>query len=410
MKKELFSIVLLSITVMVYAQTTYVNPLERWASYNVQEVNTFATGEETTAPGKFFQFGRNMSFPTTGYVTIETGALTPQDARTWTSPSLLYPADPTTKAIANWYSEVRDDLNTWEKIVGETMLAPDVDMSYKGMNNGNPCPEGYHLPTINEAYTILKGSFVFDQIVENLDVAEKNIDLYGDNNLADYVADYKKVDNNTVVGLRFKGTSNASAFIYQLVDYATATGHITIKAKAAGDATINDIAGWNEAAWSDAVVRHLPLSGYRLSYTNLSQQYISNVGKEVYFWLNTIDPTKRNYAMALGFMGWNATNRVFGTDYFSKSRDMGAFCRCIKNSVQITTALPGIEKTNLVVTTGKENLKISTDETGLELNISSAAGANIYIGKMQQSSVSVQVAPGVYIIKVGNAIQKAIVN
>lgn len=311
------------------------NPLARWAKFNLAGVNLFAEGEEQTNPGSFFQFGRNVAFPASGDVTVETGVKSPADPKTWGN-TILFPTNLSDRTKLNWYSDIKDDLNTWAKNVNaaQTAGAPNT---YVGNNGGDPCPKGWHLPTRQEYGSLIYGNFQFEKGVNKTDVEEKDIDLFGTGKGQDYKSDYKEKDLTTVVAYRFKGTTNASAYRYRLVNYGAADAHIEIRAKIIVDSSIDVIAGWSDADWeqNDVVVRYFPITGYRLHLrdnNDLTTQKVDNQGKEFYMWIDYVTAANETAApaMDMGFVGWNANSKTLQGGSMHR-RAMAIPCRCIEN-------------------------------------------------------------------------------
>jgi hypothetical protein len=215
------------------------------------------------------------------------------------------------------------------------MTAAGAPQSYLGNNGGDPCPKGWHIPTSQEARALMYDRFVFGADIDKTDVEETDIDLYGENKSLTYKADYKKMDATTVVAYRFKETADATAFRYKLVDYATITAHIEVRAKVIAGSSIDEIMGWGESDWvsEDVVVRYFPITGYRLHYNSMTEQKTDNQGKEFYLWIN--NPFKStdanaNRATTISFVGWNVNNKLFAGEN-PVARAMAVPCRCIKN-------------------------------------------------------------------------------
>jgi hypothetical protein len=142
------------------------------------------------------------------------------------------------------------------------MISEEIAMpeSYRGNNGGDPCPPGWHIPTVAESYALVYGQREFDVVINQNNVAENGIDVRGNGQLANYTADYRGITaNSAVVGLRFKNTPYASAFMYKMVNRKAPGAHLEIRAKLVNSGvTVENIAEWTEAEWSDAIVRYLP--------------------------------------------------------------------------------------------------------------------------------------------------------
>ena len=92
--------------------------------------------------------------------------------------------------------------------MAKAATAPDT---YKGTNTsypGDPSPEGWHIPSRMEWTIILpfsSGGYGFKFSNNYLNRTEE-IDLDGDGVGETYVADYKTITGNSMVGLKFKDT------------------------------------------------------------------------------------------------------------------------------------------------------------------------------------------------------------
>lgn len=389
----------------VIAEETYFNPLKRWARYNVDALNTFATGDEKTVLGKLYQFGRNVAFPNDAtLVDYETGTFEVTDSKIWGDKMLF---STSTRNSNNWHTTPAESgWATWADIVTATMEGNGAPTSYLGANSGDPCPEGWHLPTVEEVGILITGTgnvaFHSSATVNVSDVSE-TIDLYGDGNPQEYTADYKKIATNVVVALRFKGSSNVSAFRYRLVDYALENGHVEISVKAAGSANIAAIEAWNDAAWDDAEVRYFPMTGYRLNNDTgegVKRQGWGGTNGRLFLWTNRIwDP---KYATSYGGLDGTSTRpfQVFEKTY---SRSYAFPCRCIQDygtglSTSTATGANAIEP-QVWVSNGLLYISGAVAET--RLSVYNMLGALVFEGKLSSDELSINLPSNLYIVKIG---------
>lgn len=312
-----------------------INPLARWAEYNIGELNKFAEGDPKTTPGSYFQFGRNIPFPAYGNLNIVTGTTSPQDPKTWGNAILyLEPLSSANNSKWNWYSEPLDELDTWKKIVNYTGQAVGVPSTYVGTNGGDPSPVGYHVPTWAESVGLIFTQMKFTGTVTQGETIERGIDLLGDGKIANYTAEYKNVGTSKIVGIRFKGTMFESAYEYSINGYATNSAYVGIRAKNIYNGeTLDDVLAWTEDDWNGAIVRYFPITGYRLHFNDRSSQVNSNSGKECYFWIDEVlkdSDTNLKRASLFGGVGWQAKNQAFSNGS-AFGRDMASPIRPIKD-------------------------------------------------------------------------------
>lgn len=316
---------LLFATTNIKGQDSYVNPLKRWATHNVGELNTFAEGDARATPGMFYQFGRNIPF--SGDKTLiryESAVTTPADEKVWSN-SVLIPEEK--RKSSNWYSQKDENLNTWKNIASATAAAPDAPKSYLGTNGGDPCPKGWRLPVTAEYASLMTGKFIFNNDVVKTDIDEP-VDLYGKGKTENYKADYKNAGFNTVVALRFKNTKDASAFRYRLVNHNRRGSHVEIRAKAAGNADIDAIAEWNDSDWADAEIRQFPVVGFRID-TRDGGVVKSNDLKSVFMWAD-FTGRHHNTAPSFGFAGWDRDKLELGNYITAYGRAYAFPCRCVE--------------------------------------------------------------------------------
>ena len=100
-----------------------------------------------------------------------------------------------------------------------------------------------------------------------------------------YVADYKTITGNSMVGLKFKGTCRATAFKYE---WQEATKSMKISAiQTDASTTIDQIAN-SSFDWTHAVVRYFPTAGNRYFDNGTIDASYKNVG---YYWTSEANNT-----------------------------------------------------------------------------------------------------------------------
>ena len=296
-----------------------VNSLSRFATHNLDVLNTFAAGDEQTTKGKMYQWGRNIPFPAEGDITIVGGiAASLNDPKIWSDDFIV-------SAAGSWHpSPNRTD--TWRSLIAQASSAPE---SYRGTNTrypGDPCPDGWHLPSPAEWTAILpfSGATYGFSFNDHSDRSEA-IDLDNDGTPEDYLADYRKITDNSMVGLKYKGTSLATAFKYEWISATNAMKISAVRANAF--TTIGQV---RDASfdWSGAVVRYFPTAGNRsFGYGTIDATY-SNMG---FYWTSEAAPDA-TYDIWLAYIK-NTTAYITRDDAGSilAKRGNGYLVRCIKN-------------------------------------------------------------------------------
>ena len=294
------------------------NPLARFATHNLDVLNTLATGDEQTTKGKMYQWGRNIPFEAEGTVNTVGGQVSSwDDSRIWSADFIS----------GNAYWHVGNQAtDTWRTIMAKAATAPDT---YKGTNTsypGDPSPEGWHIPSRMEWTIILpfsSGGYGFKFSNNYLNRTEE-IDLDGDGVGETYVADYKTITENSMVGLKFKGTCRATAFKYE---WQEATKSMKISAiQTDASTTIDQIAN-SSFDWTHAVVRYFPTAGNRYFDNGTIDASYKNVG---YYW--TSEANNTSYDIWVVYMK-TSTAYVTPDDAgccWSK-RGNAYLIRCIKN-------------------------------------------------------------------------------
>lgn len=254
------------ITVKQPKATTTNNHLARFANANVGELNEFAdviTPDNLTDYdnlGKYYQWGRNISFTNTTVLVTTEEKSNGNDALLWSNKMMTT----TTGTSFNWHKNGKAN-ETWTDVVAQATKAP---ISYKGTNGGDPSPKGYRLPNKEEMQGVVprgnSATLNFKGSVSKKDVEEK-ITIKGVS--ADYKADYYSTTPNVIYALKMKDASNANLTAYRY-EYKGERGlWITSRLLGAAGATVKveDIA--NKAFWNDAtkggsdVIRYIPSMG-----------------------------------------------------------------------------------------------------------------------------------------------------
>lgn len=304
MKRLFFLFEILFVLNCVNAQS-YLNPLERISEYNLNGVNEFTS--DVWSRGKLFQWGRNTPIPSdNSNLEILSQIESLKDKKVWELNFITSPNN-----SSNWYNG-GSSFDTWTSVVKEAN-SNGAPVSYYGSNNGDPSPQGYHIPTAEELKAaVYELNFVkIGEIV--VDKPENRIDISGKGRLVNYVADYQNVNSKTIVALRFKGTVHATAFKYQWI---TGKG-LEVTAKQAGKGiTIGDIANVN-FDWSNSVIRRFPIAPQR----NNEGKYIDS-GRQVTF--HTARVTNERVVPALQIV--NST-----TVYVGRARSYAFSIRPVKN-------------------------------------------------------------------------------
>jgi len=214
------------------------------------------------AMGKLYQFGRNVGFAVNlaeHELSLLEELLPLNDPRVWQEGTYVRPT-----GTHSWYtpSVVSD---TWESVVQATTGAP---ASYVGNNGGDPCPQGWRLPTEDEMRAMFPIRLAGD--VETFNRFNGNVDM---RDMAEtiggtaYTADYYSKEEGVLYALKLKGGDNsrATAYRYQRKQNAL-TGYLYLKVtgRLLGNevttTTVEQIA--NAAYWAtgtqDDVVRLFP--------------------------------------------------------------------------------------------------------------------------------------------------------
>ncbi|MCI1648650.1 MULTISPECIES: T9SS type A sorting domain-containing protein [unclassified Prevotella] len=386
----------------------YVNPLERWAQYNVGELNTFTTGDEDITRGNYYQFGRNVALASEGEVLYwanqggpyEDGS--PQNYRVWHIHLLN-----NFNGAGNWCTGGLA-AEKWEDVVARTVAngAPPAGTfegydytvdGYVGNNGGSPAPKGWHLPSLAEAKSLIAFKITYGEVNES-DFTETDVDILGNGQKQNYKSDYRSVDQLTVVALRFKGTPYETAYYYS---FHNAEGleinTFEIRAKPSNGATIDQIKAWTIGDWGDAVVRYFPTTGLRRTGDRLVV-----MDSQAFYWVG--EASDANKAHTITF---NDT-RVLISNTHIKSNAYAL--RCVRDYEGPATNIVDQNAEELFV--GQENGNLVVSKHSLVRNavyVYSPAGTIIYQARANSNKLSVQLPKGIYLVKVGNISKKVII-
>lgn len=293
------------------------NPLSFFATHNLDVLNTLATGDEQTAKGKMYQWGRNVPFAAEGSVTTVAGpASSWSDAKIWSADFI--------SGSRVWYPSPQAT-DTWTFITGQASSAP---ASYKGTNisrPGDPCPEGYHVPSILDWTTILPFSSTGYGIRFNSNYLNRSeqADLDRDGTAENYTADYQSISSSSMVALKFKATPYTTAFKYE---WQPATNAMKISAvQVSQSATITQIA---DAAfdWSEAVIRYFPTAGNRFHNGGTIDPTYVNVG---FYWTSQARTTENIWVVYMNSATAYSTPDDAGC-YWARSGN-AYLVRCVRN-------------------------------------------------------------------------------
>lgn len=200
------------------------NPLKRFATHNLGEVNTFAVGDEKTTVGKYYQWGRNMAFDIKGEEPAAVAYVTRyNDTKIWNK---VFFENIVGDGTDDWfYPEPDIQEDTWGSRVLKSTNAPASYIGNNTTHKGDPCPEGYHIPNAQEL--VLVGS-VFDGLLNGVEfgnagsIVEESIDFLGDGTLThckSIYSEYYHTQPNKfkMVAKRFIGTPYRALYKYEVV-------------------------------------------------------------------------------------------------------------------------------------------------------------------------------------------------
>lgn len=292
--------------------------LAKVAEFNLVDVNKMADGDPKALNGSFWQFGRNVAFPYGESVESTSKKSNGNDELCWSRKYIKSMSIPD-----NWCTYY-GSTPTWKDMVA---VAKDAPKEYVGNNGGDPCPLGYHMPTRYELTYFAPGN--------TKDIlhfsSDKDVDIKGSKETVlingatvGVTCDYKKVDDNTVVGMRFKEVEPTAYRYTRVKNDEGKILYVEVKArkleKAVEVAKLVPETFWSENSKKD-VVRYFPACGW-LNFGKIKNEY-----KHAYHW--SADQHDRKEA-------WHM---YFRTDYdggsmlteFHDSKMMGFCIRCVKN-------------------------------------------------------------------------------
>jgi hypothetical protein len=380
--------------VLCFFKVNSLNPADRFADRNLGYMNSFTPEEDLwNAFGNYYQFGRNVAFSHTADTVEKADQLTsPKNAIVWSEKFITSKAAP-----HNWYQGGTGG-ETWKSIVNKTMEVENAPQSYLGYNDGDPCPVGYHVPTMAELKSIIY-QVKFAETGDRIDVGENGIDIDGSGITSNYVADYRHINPNTNIGLRFKNTSNAMAFKYEWVD----NKGLKVSAKPAGALTLNEIAS-NDYDWSDAVVRLFPSAGtfnaggiWNPSPKAGWGSYLSSQSRDNgTVWALVLHPTSTT-----GTTSTTSTLRTFGT-----------CIRCVKDYVDSLTSVNEKEISEYKVYPRVNSIYIESTNIGAKENVTvyDIYGKTIREEKITEHNLSIRIdTGGLYFVKIGSQSYKVFI-
>lgn len=247
------------ITLTQKAATASLNPVAWIAKAYVTDLNKFGPvvtddnfGQDNL--GKRYQWGRNKTDLTGGE---EKASVKPDDARLWNSNKILIGDN------INMYNTILPEVTNWKDAIAKSTNAP---ASYKGNNDGDPSPKGWHLSTWEEAMVIayrywsFNGSASFLSGTVNAQNVNEHVKFHGENVPLSVTSDYYSTKRNVGYALRFKSADNkyltAFKYTYRYPGVIVQTRYLGEKG---ASVKVEDIANenyWDQSAGSD-VVRYI---------------------------------------------------------------------------------------------------------------------------------------------------------
>lgn len=172
----------------------------QWMDRNLGATSADFENDWNNAIGSFFQWGRNVAFGTSGFSTVG-GPLTATEVASDENKNCFI-----TKMSGDWLSVT--DATRWQNVAGQ------------------PCPEGYRMPTIADLYTVFTASGVLVNTVTGPAVKTEN----------GYTAHYWGDKSRTVYGIKKVGSDNASYMKWEYLTTSAGNGYMKVSRWAA-DAT-----------------------------------------------------------------------------------------------------------------------------------------------------------------------------
>ena len=247
------------ITLTQKAATASLNPVAYIAKAYVANLNTFGPvvtddnfGQKNL--GKLYQWGRNKTDLTGGN---EKASMQATDARLWSSNKVFLGDN------INMYNSALPSVKSWKEAIAKSTNAP---ASYKGNNDGDPSPKGWHLPKWEEAMVITYYVWTFDGAqtffsgAVNAQNVKETVKFHGEKAPLSITSDYYSTEKNVAYALRFKGANNKYLTAFK---FTSRYSGVIVQARYLGEkgasVKVQDIANenyWNQSAGSD-VVRYI---------------------------------------------------------------------------------------------------------------------------------------------------------
>lgn len=389
------------------------NPLLQLAEYNVGEINQFDKKLIPENDGaRFYQFGRNIAFSYDESLATSTERVDGNDEKVWSH--IFFKRDES----GNYFW--RTDSKKGDTHTSEIALATDAPSEYKGKNNGDPCPPGWHIPTVYEANAFFPSNFEVGSFAGDgkkyLSIAER-ISIYGEEK--EYEADYFAAKINVLYGIKFKGNGNKLLTAYKW-SWLSGRG-LEIKSRLLGESkqeiTIEEIANesdfWGQDNEHD-VVRFIPATGYIGGYYASAQ----NRGNEFYLMLNepAISP---NYYYSVWGYPYDAYTEEggisYGSDFTGRITAVSIRCSCDNNiSPEAVSGDWNNPKWSISINHSSGYIDILNAKAGSSVQIFNVKGLLIYNGNIHQDGSAHcdigSLAEGSYFIRIENECRKIIVS
>ncbi len=378
-------------------------PLSRLATHNLDGVNTFTGGDESIMTGKFYEWGRNTPLDGQNLPSKETTCSHYNDPKIWEHVFFegYIKSVGDSENVFDWISPAPKSIDElyWNERVLKSTKAPQ---SYIGSNTsypGDPCPEGWHIPTDNEFI----GAFPLDPYSVDSPISfkmkfttsiDEKIDFMGDGKITEcksvFVPWFEKEECNDnhlkFAAIRFKGTPYRSVYRYELITRTDGNRYVRVTARPITSdhesAISNDqFDGYaSDAFWSrntkHDVSRVFPLGGvlctYRRNVTLLNPQM------QVRYWVSNADPKPREgdfYNVNDIYVPYISLESIWSASCTIKNdggKATGHNIRCIRNSttanrfvIQNSHVLLGIQGTDK----DSENIRIISGSGMYEISV-----------------------------------------
>lgn len=287
MQKTTFFVgVALALSLSMQAQIQ--NPLEAVAEYNLSGVNTFAQPDTDTgkAWGALFQFGRNTTFDYTKTYQLHTQTVADNDPLIWGN-SFFAKGDGHTTSDWQTNNQAND---TWHSVIAKS---PNAPASYKGNNDGDPCPKGWHMPTTRELNAFLPTSFAVANFTGTLGDKSADETAIVRGKTISYQSDYRSSKKGVIYGIKKeKDAETAIAYRWRWADIAVEVTAVSTPVSTPMD----EIA--NEDFWQRADVsfiqRILPASGIIAGAGGLARQR----WETLFLWTSDVNTEQSGFGIA----------------------------------------------------------------------------------------------------------------